>query len=102
MDTEEARIELNRRLNILNSQRIRTISKQDLRKGLSNINQRKEVDRFSRDVSNRKIDCLRKLNELDNNFSAFSGESEQDIDLGMFHNPSMNKMRKSKGRGYFW
>lgn len=104
MNQEEARNELNRRLNILNSKSVPTINKRDLRGGMSNINQRKNIVNFSRNIEREKVNTLNLLNNLDNQiFSAMSGESgEQEINLDMFKEPSMNKLRKSKGRGYFW
>jgi hypothetical protein len=108
MNTEEAKIELNRRLNILNEQKIPKITKRDLRKGMSNLNQRKEIGRYSKNINQQKRNCLNLLNEIENPpvkigiMSEGSSEPETEYILGVFNNPQIKNTRKRTGRGYFW
>jgi hypothetical protein len=104
MDITQARTEINNRLNILNSKKAPNINKQDLRKGLNNLTHRKEIGSYKKNIESQKKGYLNLLHDLDtnNSFSAMSGESgEEEINLGMFKEPSMKRVR-NQGRGYFY
>ena len=103
MDTEEARTELNRRLNILSSNTPR-LTKRDLRSGLANLNQRKEIEKNRREIEGQKSNIRTQLCNLDkvNTFYTMGESEEPEYDLGIFKQPSMGKTRKTRGRGYFW
>ena len=99
---QEQTNEVNRRLNILNSKKVPVINKRSLREGMKNINQRREIGRYSRDIESQKADCLSKLIERPSNLmmSSFTEQSEPEVDLGIFREPNLRKTRRA-GIG-FW
>jgi hypothetical protein len=104
MDKTQALGELNNRMNILNSKKVPTMNKIDIRKGLSNLNHRKEIGRYRNEIDKQKNNCQLKINELNQSSRIMNMamlESEPEIQLDSFKEPSMKKTR-NQGRGYFW
>jgi hypothetical protein len=99
MNRETATIELNRRLNLLKP---KEINKRDLRNGLSNLNQRKEIGSYNKKIESERTKTINKLNSL-KSFVTSSGDSEYiepEISLDIFNKPNLKTTRRA-GIG-FW
>jgi hypothetical protein len=84
MNTNEARQEINRRLNILNQKPIPIKNKLILRGGMSNINQRRDTTKYAKEIGTQKEEYSKKLSFL-NSLSILDEQAE--IDLGTFNEP---------------
>ena len=99
MNREQAKTELRRRLNILSQKKVPEINKVMLRGGMQNINQRKEIGRFKKEIDAEKQVCSVKLKEINNLLSIENENEEPEISLSMFKEP---KLRNVKIGRYDW